>query len=170
MPKPATMIQICCFENESVVTFEAQRPNPTAAMAQPMTTARLAPSRSSIRPPICAAMTKPMKKYNKKMPAPEAESRNAISAYSLAKKNTGMKVIMAINKTRFSMANGRMRKILTLISGDSVRASTATKTPMMISPAKMQIHVHGLLHPHGTACCRPKTLRPMPAAMSTAPR
>ena len=34
----------------------------------------------------------------------------------------------------------------------------------------MQIQVHGLLHPHGTDCCRPKMLSPMPAAIRTAPR
>ena len=58
----------------------------------------------------------------------------------------------------------------TLMSGDSVRSSTRTKTPMMSSPAMMQIHVHGLLQPHGTDCCRPKMLSPIPAAMRTAPR
>ena len=93
-----------------------------------------------------------------------------ICAYSLAKKKTGMNAIMAINKTRFSTAKGRMRKISTLMSGDSVRSSTRTKTPMITRPAMMQIHVHGLLHPQGTDCCRPKMLSPIPAAMRTAPR
>jgi hypothetical protein len=46
-----------------LVTFPAHRKNPAAASAQPSTTGRLAPIRSSIRPPICAAITKPMKKY-----------------------------------------------------------------------------------------------------------
>ena len=41
---------------------------------------------------------------------------------------------------------------------------------MMTRPAMMQTQVEGLLHPHGTDCCRPKMLRPMPAAISTAPR
>ena len=124
--------------------MEAQKPKPTAAMAQPRTTARLAPSRSSMRPPICAAMTKPMKKYSRKRPACEAVLCSAIWAYSLAKKKTGMKAIMAINSTRFSTAKGRMRKIATLMSGDSVRSSTRTKTPMMTRPAMMQIQVHGI--------------------------
>ena len=81
-----------------------------------------------------------------------------------------MNAIMAINKTRFSMAKGRMRKMSTLMSGDSVRASTRTKTTMITRPATMQIQVQGLLHPQGTDCCRPKMLSPIPAAMSTAPR
>ena len=41
----------------------AQSANPMVAMTQPSTTGRLAPARSSIRPPICAKTTKPMKKY-----------------------------------------------------------------------------------------------------------
>ena len=104
------------------------------------------------------------------MPAFEAVSCNAICAYSLAKKKTGMNAIMAINRTRFSIAKGLMRKISTLMSGDSVRISTRTKTPMITRPAMMQIHVQGLLHPQGTDCCKPKMLSPIPAAMSTAPR
>ena len=43
MPAPATMTQICCLEKLSVVALEAQKPKPTAAMAHPKTTARLAP-------------------------------------------------------------------------------------------------------------------------------
>ena len=54
MPAPATITQICCLPKFSVVALEAQRPKPTAAMAQPRTTARLAPSRSSMRPPTWA--------------------------------------------------------------------------------------------------------------------
>ena len=48
----------------------AQRQKPTAASAQPSTTGRLAPTRSSIRPPICAATTKPRKKYRRTRLAP----------------------------------------------------------------------------------------------------
>ena len=84
-----------------------------------------------------------------------------------------MNAIMAISSTRFSTAKARVRKMWTLISGDSVRISTRTKMPMMAKPPMMQIHVPGLLHPHGTEnCCRPKMLKPilLPAAMRTAPR
>ena len=116
------------------MTFDAHRPKPTAAMAQPRTTARLAPSRSSIGHRPAPGSTKPMKKYRRKMPAFEAESCSEIWAYSLAKKKIGMNAIMAISSTMFSTAKARMRKILTLISGDSVRTSTGTKMPMMARP------------------------------------
>ena len=106
MPAPATMTQICCLPKLRVVALEAQKPKPTAAMAQPMTTARLAPSRSSMRPPIWAAITKPRKKNRRKSPACDAVLCRAIWAYSLAKKKTGMKAIMAISSTRFSDREG----------------------------------------------------------------
>ena len=47
-----------------------------------------------------------------------------ICAYSLPKKNTGMNTRLVMPSTRFSTRNGRMRKMLTRISGDSVRTST----------------------------------------------
>ena len=65
-----------------------------------------------------------MKKYRRKRPASEADLPREIWAYSLAKKNTGMKASMEIPRTRFSTKNGRMRKMRTCISGDSVRSST----------------------------------------------
>ena len=61
-----------------------------------------------------------MKKYSRKTPAFDAVSCREICAYSLAKKKIGMKAIMAISSTMFSTAKARMRKILTLMSGDSV--------------------------------------------------
>ena len=69
-------------------------------------------------------MTKPMKKYSRKRPACEAVLPSAIWAYSLAKKNTGTNTSMEMPSTRFSTRNGRMRKMLTWMSGDAVRSST----------------------------------------------
>ena len=80
-------------------------------MAHPITTARLAPSWSSIRPPIWAATTNPRKKNKRNRPAWEAVSCNEICAYSLAKKKIGMKAIMEIISTTFSTAKARVRKM-----------------------------------------------------------
>ena len=52
----------CWLWKLSPVTLPAHREKPTAARTHPSTTGRLAPPRSSIRPPIWAATTKPMKK------------------------------------------------------------------------------------------------------------
>ena len=92
----------------SSVTLPAHRAKPTAARAQPRTTGRLAPPRSSMRPPIWAATTKPMKKYRRKRPASDAVLPRAIWAYSLAKKKTGTKASMAIPSTRFSTRKARI--------------------------------------------------------------
>jgi len=73
IPAPAMMMNHCWVLKLSPVTFPAHSQNPTAPSTQPRTTGRLAPPRSSIRPPICAAMTKPMKKYSRMMPACEAQ-------------------------------------------------------------------------------------------------
>ena len=93
-------------------------PKPTAAMAHPTTTARLAPSRSSRRPPIWAATTKPRKKKSRNIPASDAVLCRAICAYSLAKKKIGMNAIMEIISTRFSTVKARMRKMETAMSGE----------------------------------------------------
>ena len=58
------------------------------------------------------------------MPACEADFPSESWAYSLPKKNTGMNTRLVMNSTMFSTRNGRMRKMLTRISGDSVRTST----------------------------------------------
>ena len=123
-----------------------------------------------MRPPTWARTTKPTKKKSRKTPASDAVLCNAICAYSLAKKNTGMNAIMAISNTRFSTANGLIRKISTLMSGDAVWSSTSTNRPMIASPAMMQTHVPGLLQLHRTDCWRPKMLSPIPTAIRTAPR
>ncbi len=68
IPAPATITQILCWSKDRDVTFEAQMPKPTAASAHPSTTARLAPCRSSMRPPTWAMTTKPMKKKSRKSP------------------------------------------------------------------------------------------------------
>ena len=79
-----------------------------------MTTARLAP-RGRGPPPDLRRDAEAGEEVQQE----DARTRGRVSqresrVYSLAKKNTGMKVIMAINKTRFSMANGLMRKIFDL--------------------------------------------------------
>jgi hypothetical protein len=107
----------------SVVTLPAHSQKPTADSAQPITTGRLAPPLSSIRPPICAAITNPMKKYRMNRPASEDDLPSAIWAYSLPKKNTGMKASMETPRTRFSTKKARMRKMRTCISGEGVRSS-----------------------------------------------
>ena len=84
----------------------------------------MAPARSSIRPPTWAAITNPMKKKSRNTPASEDVLPSEIWAYSLAKKNTGMNTVVAMPSTMFSTRNGRTRKMLTWISGDSVRSST----------------------------------------------
>ena len=65
-----------------------------------------------------------MKKNSRNTPAWEAVLPSAICAYSLAKKNTGTNTSMDTPSTRFSTRNGRMRKMLTWMSGDGVRSST----------------------------------------------
>ena len=95
-----------------------------AARTEPDSTGRLAPVRSSIRPPICANTTKPMKKYKISRLEVVAFSPRAICPYNLAKKNTGMNTSIEMPSTRFSTRNGLIRKMLTWISGDSVRSST----------------------------------------------
>src|ERR1035441_5529904 len=69
------------------VAWPAQSANPAAAIAQPSTTGRLAPVRSSILPPICANTTKPRKKYKMSRLAWVAFSPSAICPYTLTKKN-----------------------------------------------------------------------------------
>ena len=112
----------------SVVTLEAHRPNPTATMAHPEHHRPFrSPPRSSIRPPIWDETTKPRKKKRRKIPALLAESFSEIWAYSLAKKKMGMKVIIEISRTMFSLEKARIRKILTWTRGMAVLRSTARK-------------------------------------------
>ena len=54
-----------------------------------------------------------------------AFSASATCPYTLAKKNTGMNAIMAMPRMTFSTEKVRLAKMRTLISGDSVRRSTA---------------------------------------------
>ncbi len=77
-----------------------------------------------MRPPTWAAMAKPMKKNNRKIPASDASSPRLIWAYSLAKKNTGTNTSIVMPSMMFSTRNARLPKMLTLINGDSVRCST----------------------------------------------
>ena len=106
------------------MAFPAHSQKPAAASTQPSTTGRLAPIRSSIRPPICDATTKPMKKYSRYRLACEDDCPSATCAYRLAKKKTGTKASMATPSTRFSTRKGRMRNMLICMSGDGVRIST----------------------------------------------
>ncbi len=57
MPAPASTMYSTWGPACRSVAFPAHSPNPTAASTQPSTTGRLAPIRSSIRPPICAQTT-----------------------------------------------------------------------------------------------------------------
>ena len=131
MPAPATMTQICCFEKRERRDLGGPEAEAHRGDGAPEDHGPLGPLAVEDAAADLGRTTKPMKKNSRKMPAFEAVSCSAICAYSLAKKKTGMNAIMAINKTRFSTAKGRMRKISTLMSGDSVRSSTRTKTPMI---------------------------------------
>ena len=135
-----------------------------------MTTGRLAPIRSSIRPPIWAATTKPAKNSSRNSPASDAVLPSEIWAYSEAKKKMGTKANMAMPSTRFSTRKARTRKMRTCISGSSVRSSTRANTTRQTMPAAMDSPMAGLDHPQVDACWKPKTLRPTPATMSARPR
>ncbi len=170
MPAPASTTSHCCSLKLSEVTSPAHRWNPIAASTHPSTTGRLAPPRSSIRPPICEAITKPMKNQSRKTPASEEESPSAICAYSLEKKNTGTKTSIEIPSTRFCTENARMRKMSTLISGEAVRFSTNAKTTSSATPAAMQSPIAGLDQPQTCDCWNPKTLSATPPAIRARPR
>ena len=70
----------------------------------------------------------------------------------------------------FSTANVRLLKMRTLISGDSVRRSTATNTTSSSAPATMHTVMAGLPQPQMADCWRPKTLSPTPATIRARPR
>ena len=123
MPAPARTTNQTWDERLRSVIFEAHRANPTAASTEPRKTGRLAPRRSSMRPPIWAATTKPAKKYRRTKLALRVGSPRLIWTYSLAKKNTGMNARLAIPRMRFSTENALEEKILTSMSGESVRRS-----------------------------------------------
>ncbi len=91
---------------------------------QPITTGRLAPPLSIMRPAIWAAITNPRKKYSRNSPVSVDDLPNEIWAYSLAKKKIGTNTSIEMPSTRFSTKNGRILKMLTCISGSSVRCST----------------------------------------------
>jgi hypothetical protein len=55
------MMYQSCELRLSLVTCPAHKKKPTELSTQPITTGRFAPMRSSMRPPICAAITNPMK-------------------------------------------------------------------------------------------------------------
>ena len=87
-----------------------------------------------------------------------------------AKKNTGMNAIIAMPKMTFSTVNAWLLKIRTLISGDSVRRSTAKNTIRRIMPAAMLTQMTGLPQPHSADCWNPNTDSPTPPAIRTRPR
>ena len=88
----------------------------------------------------------------------------------LAKKNTGMNAIIAISRMMFSTRNGRLAKMRTFISGDSVRSSTAPNTISSTTPAAMHTSMAGLPQPHRADCWNPNTLSPTPPMIRTRPR
>jgi hypothetical protein len=93
-----------------------------------------------------------------------------IWAYSLAKKNTGMKASIETPSTRFSTVKARIRKIRTSMSGESARSSTRANATSKSRPAAMHSPMAGLLQPQMEACWKPNTLSATPEAMSTRPR
>ncbi len=88
----------------------------------------------------------------------------------LAKKNTGMKTIIAMNKMAFSTANAGLVKMATFISGDPVRRSTATNTASSARPAAMHTSMAGLPQPQIADCWRPNTLSATPPTIRARPR
>ena len=75
-----------------------------------------------------------------------------------------------MNKMMFSTRNARFRKIRTLISGDSVRRSTAKNTISSSTPAAMLTQMTGLPQPHRADCWKPNTESPTPATIKARPR
>ncbi len=170
IPAPArTMYHMLTAEAEPV-TFPAQSQNPMAPSVHPSATGRFAPRRSSIRPPIWAATTKPAKKHSSRRLACEGVLPSEIWAYSLAKKNTGTNTSIETPSTRFSTKNGRIRKMSTWISGEVVRASTKKNTTRSTAPMAMHAPVAGLLQPQIVDCWKPNTLSATPDAIRTRPR
>ena len=88
----------------------------------------------------------------------------------LVKKNTGMNAIIASPRMTFSTVNVRFSKMRMLISGDSVRRSTAANTNRRMTPTAMLTQMTGLPQPHRADCWNPNTLSPTPAAIKTTPR
>ncbi len=88
----------------------------------------------------------------------------------LAKKNTGMNAIIASPKMTFSTVNARLLKMRTLISGESVRRSTAKNTTRRTTPTAMLTQMAGLLQPHRADCWNPNTLSPTPPTTRIRPR
>jgi hypothetical protein len=154
----------------SFVTSRAHSQRPTAAIVQPATTGRLAPTRSSRRPPTCAATTKPRKKYRRTRLPEEADFPRPIWAYSLAKKKMGTKTRFEAKRTRFCTKNGLIRKMLTLISGDSTPRSNTKKPTRIAAPTTTQAMVFGSVQPHVPDCWNPKMLSATPLAIRTRPR
>ena len=81
------------------------------------------------------------KEVEEEEPVCDAVLRSEIWAYSLAKKNTGMKAAMAIDEHQVLHEEGPYAKILTSMSGDAVRISTQTNTTITKSPPMMQAQV-----------------------------
>ena len=88
----------------------------------------------------------------------------------LAKKNTGTNTIMMMNSTTFSDGNARSWKMRTRISGVLGPQLDSDEPGEHAETDHDAAQVAGLLQPQTLACCRPSTLRPMPAAISTGPR
>ena len=70
----------------------------------------------------------------------------------------------------FCTSKVRFSKMRTLISGESVRRSTATNTISSTTPAAMLSQMAGLPQPHRADCWNPNTLSPTPPTISTRPR
>jgi hypothetical protein len=75
-----------------------------------------------------------------------------------------------MKRTRFSTANGLIRKIFTSISGEGTPRSNSTKATRRSAPTTMQAIVFGSLQPHVPDCWKPKMLIATPLAISTRPR
>ena len=81
-----------------------------------------------------------------------------------------MNAIFAMSKMMFSTRNARLAKMRTLISGESVRRSTAKNTISSSTPAAMLTQMAGLPQPHSADCWNPNTLSPTPPTIRTRPR
>ena len=70
----------------------------------------------------------------------------------------------------FSTVNARLLKMRALISGDSVRRSTAKNAARRTKPAAMLTQMAGLAQPHRADCWNPNTLSATPGTIRARPR
>ena len=80
-----------------------------------------------------------------------------------------MNAIEANSVATVDSVNPRSRKAAMRMSGCAIRRCTRTKTTSSAAPRTREAMTAGLFHPHGLACCSPKTIRPIPAATIAAP-